>query len=66
MGKAIALVKEIMELNKPVFGICLGHQLIALALGLQTFKMKNGVGQTITQHITKIIKHDNERNRTTS
>jgi carbamoyl-phosphate synthase small subunit len=31
-----------MELNKPVFGICLGHQLIALALGLQTFKMKNG------------------------
>jgi carbamoyl-phosphate synthase small subunit len=42
MSKAIALVKEIMELNKPVFGICLGHQLIALALGLQTFKMKNG------------------------
>ena len=33
---------------------------------LITFKMKNGVGQTITQHITKIIKHDNERNRTTS
>ena len=42
MSNAIALVKEIMELNKPVFGICLGHQLIALALGLQTFKMKNG------------------------
>jgi carbamoyl-phosphate synthase small subunit len=42
MSNAIALIKEIIELNKPVFGICLGHQLIALALGLQTFKMKNG------------------------
>ena len=42
------------------------YKVISVKDNLITFKMKNGVGQTITQHITKIIKHDNERNRTTS
>ena len=38
----IDLVKEIIKLNLPTFGICLGHQLLALALGLKTTKMKFG------------------------
>jgi carbamoyl-phosphate synthase small subunit len=42
MIESIALVKDIISLDKPVFGICLGHQLIALALGLKTFKLHHG------------------------
>jgi hypothetical protein len=42
------------------------YKVISVKDNLITFKMKNGVGQTITQHVTKIIKYDNERNRTTS
>jgi len=42
MHYAIDTVKAILEANKPVFGICLGHQLLALAMGLRTFKMHNG------------------------
>ena len=36
------LAKNIIETNKPVFGICLGHQMIALAYGISTYKMFNG------------------------
>ncbi len=39
---AIAAIKEILETDMPVFGICLGHQLLALASGAQTMKMKFG------------------------
>ncbi|MGB5941374.1 MAG: glutamine-hydrolyzing carbamoyl-phosphate synthase small subunit [Leeuwenhoekiella sp.] len=39
---AIALAKEIIEKDLPLFGICLGHQIIALANGISTFKMHNG------------------------
>lgn len=42
MSKQIDVVKQIIESGKPVFGICLGHQLIALASGLSTVKMHNG------------------------
>jgi carbamoyl-phosphate synthase small subunit len=42
MGYAIDTVKEIMKEEKPVFGICLGHQLLALANGIPTFKMHHG------------------------
>lgn len=42
MDYAIATVKEIVQTKKPVFGICLGHQLLALASGLKTYKMSNG------------------------
>ena len=40
--QVVATVKELLESGKPVFGICLGHQMIALASGLRTFKMHNG------------------------
>jgi len=39
---AIKAIQEILETAKPVFGICLGHQLLALASGAKTVKMKFG------------------------
>ena len=36
------VTKLILESDKPLFGICLGHQIIALANGIPTFKMFNG------------------------
>jgi carbamoyl-phosphate synthase small subunit len=39
---AISAIKTILETNVPVFGICLGHQLLALASGAKTMKMKFG------------------------
>ncbi len=42
MQYAIDTVQQILAENKPTFGICLGHQLIALANGISTYKMQNG------------------------
>jgi carbamoyl-phosphate synthase small subunit len=42
MSDTIQLVKDIIETGAPVFGICLGHQLISLSEGLTTKKMFNG------------------------
>lgn len=39
---AIESIQQILETNIPVFGICLGHQLLALASGANTVKMKFG------------------------
>jgi len=39
---AIEAIREILETDIPVFGICLGHQLLALASGAKTVKMKFG------------------------
>jgi carbamoyl-phosphate synthase small subunit len=39
---AIEAIREFMRINKPVFGICLGHQLLGLACGARTLKMKFG------------------------
>lgn len=38
----IATIKKILAADKPLFGICLGHQLLALANGVGTFKMHHG------------------------
>ncbi len=40
--ETIALIKSALEGTKPVFGICLGNQLLALAAGADTFKLKFG------------------------
>ncbi|HMI08621.1 MAG TPA: glutamine-hydrolyzing carbamoyl-phosphate synthase small subunit [Flavobacterium sp.] len=42
LSGAIQVTKEILENNKPLFGICLGHQIIGLANGISTFKMFGG------------------------
>ena len=42
MDYAIETVKDILKESKPVFGICLGHQLLALANDIPTFKMHHG------------------------
>jgi len=39
---AIGATKEIIKSGKPLFGICLGHQVLALANGVSTYKMHNG------------------------
>lgn len=38
----ITLTQEIIKRNLPLFGICLGHQIIGLANGISTYKMNNG------------------------
>ena len=42
LESAIEVAKQIIEKNLPLFGICLGHQVIALANGVSTYKMFNG------------------------
>jgi carbamoyl-phosphate synthase small subunit len=42
MEYAIKTVKQMLASDKPIFGICLGHQLLALACGLSTYKMHHG------------------------
>jgi carbamoyl-phosphate synthase small subunit len=42
MDYAIKTVKDILNTDKPVFGICLGHQILALSCGVSTYKMHHG------------------------
>ena len=42
MDYATEFVQQVLQANKPLFGICLGHQLLALAVGIPTYKMHNG------------------------
>lgn len=42
MDYAVETVQQILESGKPMFGICLGHQLLARALDLPTYKLHNG------------------------
>ena len=42
MNYAIETAQKIMAKDKPLFGICLGHQVVSLACGISTFKMHNG------------------------
>ena len=39
---AVPIIRALLNTNTPIFGICLGHQLLSLALGAKTEKMKNG------------------------
>jgi len=39
---AIELIQRLLDINMPIFGICLGHQLLALSGGCKTYKMKFG------------------------
>jgi len=40
--ETIAILKKAMKLEKPIFGICLGSQILALAAGADTYKLKYG------------------------
>lgn len=42
VNTGIATAKALLDAQKPMFGICLGHQLLGLSLGLDTFKLKFG------------------------
>lgn len=42
LANAIQVAKDIITADEPLFGICLGHQVIALANGISTYKMHNG------------------------
>ncbi len=42
MKYAVDTVRQIIKVDKPLFGICLGHQVLALAMGIPTFKMHHG------------------------
>lgn len=42
MDYAVTTVQSFLQDGKPLFGICLGHQLLALANGISTFKMHHG------------------------
>ena len=39
---AVPMIRGVLEKNLPIFGICLGHQMLALALGGETIKMNHG------------------------
>lgn len=42
MDYAVNTVKDILQADKKMFGICLGHQVLARAVGMETYKMHNG------------------------
>ena len=55
---AIAAIKEIVDSGVPVFGICLGHQLLSLASGAQSMKMKfghHGANHPVQDLTTKVV-----------
>ncbi|WP_440690692.1 glutamine-hydrolyzing carbamoyl-phosphate synthase small subunit [Candidatus Pelagibacter sp. HIMB1782] len=54
---AINIIKNLIKKNIPIFGICLGHQILALALGGKTKKMK--LGHRGANHPVKNLIHDN-------
>lgn len=41
-GEAVAVIRKAFEVGKPIFGICMGNQLLSIAAGASTFKLKYG------------------------
>jgi carbamoyl-phosphate synthase small subunit len=39
---AVPVIRQLLEIGKPIFGICLGHQMLGLAVGAKTYKMHQG------------------------
>jgi len=55
---AISIIKNLVESGLPIFGICLGHQLLALALGGKTMKMEqghHGANHPVMDHTTNKV-----------
>ena len=57
LGYAINTIRELVGV-RPMFGICLGHQLLGLALGAKTFKLKfghRGANQPVLNQVTNKV-----------
>lgn len=55
---AIPVIQEIIKADKPILGICLGHQMLALALGAKTVKMEqghHGANHPVKDHTTNKV-----------
>ncbi len=55
LESAVSAIRQVVDANVPTFGICLGHQLLGLALGGKTFKLKfghRGANQPVLNRLT--------------
>ncbi|MBK7887011.1 MAG: glutamine-hydrolyzing carbamoyl-phosphate synthase small subunit [Bacteroidetes bacterium] len=59
MPEIVNTVKQILEASVPLFGICLGHQLLAEACGMRTYKMHHG-HRGINHPVKNLVKGSSE------